>query len=57
MDEFPLQGNGTQIWNLCKMAVNIIKDKLHWVLGNGKRLRIWKDNLGFVSPSNHSDAS
>ena len=53
VDEFPMTGNGSPIWNLYKKAVHIIKNNLHWIPGNGKQIRIWSDNLGLVSPANH----
>ena len=53
VDEFPLIGNGYPICNICKKAVHIIKNNLHWIPKNGKWIRIWSDNLGLVSPANH----
>ena len=52
-DEFPLTGNGSPIWNLCEKAVHIIKKNLLWISINGKQIRIWSDNLGPISPTNH----
>ena len=53
VDEYPLTGKGSPIWNLCKKATHIIKNNLHWSPKNGKQIRIWHDSLGPISPTIH----
>ena len=53
VDEYPLTGKGSPIWNLCKKAAYIIKNHLHWLPRNGKQIRIWYEILGPISPANH----
>ena len=53
VNEYPLTRKGSPIWILCNKATHIIKNHLHWSLGNGKQIRIWQYCLGPVSPVNH----
>eukprot|EP00253_Pinus_taeda_P018975 PITA_18975 len=41
----PLTISGTMIQKLCDRALDLIKQHLHWIPGNGKRIKIWEDNI------------
>ena len=43
---------GSPIWDLYKKATYIIQYIIHWIVGNGKRIKIWHDRLGSNSPAN-----
>ena len=43
---------GSPIWDVCKKAAYIIQDSIHWIVGNGKRIKIWHDRLGSNFPTN-----
>ena len=38
-------GKGTTLWQLCKASLNIIRVDYYWILGNGKRINVWKSNI------------
>ena len=43
---------GSPIWDLYKKATYIIQYNIHWIAGNGKRIKIWHDRLGLNSLAN-----
>ena len=34
------EGKGTSIWKLYKNSINLFKNELYWIPGNGKRIKI-----------------
>ena len=38
-------GKGTSIWLLCKALLNLIQTNYYWILGNGKKIKIWEHSI------------
>ena len=50
LDNLSMRRRGSLIWELCKIAAQIITQKLMWNLGNDKELKIWTDHCASVTP-------
>ena len=45
LDSSPSDQNGSQIWMMFKSYFPLLQIHLMWILGNGKLIHIWVDNI------------
>jgi hypothetical protein len=45
---------GSSIFSLCLKVLNHLKEKLTWILGNGKKIKIWEDSILGSIPLNQT---
>ena len=38
-------GKGTSFCLMCKSSINIIHSNYYWIPGNGKKIKVWEDNI------------
>jgi len=45
---------GSLIFSLCLRALHHLKEKITWILGNGKKIKIWADSILISMPLNQT---
>ena len=39
------EGHGTNLWQLCKVSFNLVKEDLYWIPGNGRKINLWESKI------------
>ena len=45
LDQPPRISKGSRVFKLCPTALKLFSHKLYWILGNGKKIKIWEDSI------------
>lgn len=53
LDHLPKTTKGSPIFKLCLSALEHFSSNLYWIPGNGKKIRIWEDQILGDQPLNH----
>ena len=58
LDSQPPTRSGSQVYNLCRKALDALKKDLYWIPRNGKSIKFWEDSiLGETPIGLHMDVS
>ena len=38
-------GKGSSLWKLCKASFSLIQTHSYWILGNGKKIKVWESRI------------
>ena len=55
LDQPPRISKGSPVFKLFLTALKLFSHKLYWILGNGKKIKIWEDSILGDQPLNHME--